>query len=282
MEKARDKKEQKDARGEKPEECVSEEETQIPRHRDCQEQVARNREDISRMKSWFLRSMAMCMNQPEIALQSFKALLQQLESENPSLSSIGLFESDAELDLSTFGERLDKVEKQQRDIQADLAQVGPSRKRRGRPFGSSNKPKTTSAAEGDEDGPLLTPPKKARTKSGRKGKARDKGEAGESEKGAGMEVEGEPSEGTDPFAELEEKEPNKGVLISLYAKCLVVKTAKEVRAADRVHNVEMEVMKRFPKYFYSYESNRWKTGLLHKWTKSLVLAWHFLLSLHML
>jgi len=61
LEKARDKKEQKDARGEKPEECVSEEETQIPRHRDCQEQVARNREDISRMKSWFLRSMAMCI-----------------------------------------------------------------------------------------------------------------------------------------------------------------------------------------------------------------------------
>eukprot|EP00438_Fugacium_kawagutii_P013977 Skav200728 [mRNA] locus=scaffold274:25283:38105:- [translate_table: standard] len=219
--------------------------------------VSKTIEAINRIKTWLLESMALCMKDPEAAVRDLLALVGDLKDKHPPFESVavdlGLGGLESDVDLGTLGPKLAVVEKDCLAIQEELNLAAKPRKRRGRPYGSRNKPapdtETADAKAADgEDGPLMTPPKKSR-KKGRKGK-----QAGleKSEQKPGPDtVEGEPPVSTDPFGDLEKpKDPNKCTTISLYAKCLVVQFAQKLADEGNVHNIEKEVMKRFPKYFW--------------------------------
>ncbi len=244
-------------------------------HTSILEHLEKTLGDIAALKSWLLQNMSLCLSDPSKASQEIRNLAELKTKQNPDFAAVaeelGLTISETDVDMGSLGHRLEKIESERLEIKKDLDLAGPARKRRGRPFGSTKK----AAAHGDGEGPLLTPEKKARSgKSKGKRKAKtsvektdETGEGGETEAGTGP----DPS-ATDPFADLEEKTPNKSCTISLHSKCLVVEFALKLRESGTTHSIEKEVMARFPKYFWSVEKERWKTGLLSKWLKSLVLG----------
>ena len=279
LEQARKRKaEDEEAANQEPGGIREDEEAGALPHATLLERVQKILQDIGQLKSWMLRSMMLCVNEPEVATQQLLQLVANLTDQNPAFSSVaeelGLSDSvfGTDVDLASLGVKLEDLEKRHLEIQKDLEKAGPAKKRRGRPFGSKNKPRK--AAEEDlEGGPLLTPPRKVRRRKepAARGKSKPDAPVGEDgEAAGGAEVEAEPPEGTDPFAELEERSPNKSTTISLHSKCLVVEFAKSLHESGTCHNIEKEVMGRFPKYFWSHEAGRWKSGLLTKWKKLLV------------
>ncbi|CAK9000255.1 Malate dehydrogenase 2, partial [Durusdinium trenchii] len=100
----------------------------------------------------------------------------------------------------------------------------------------------------EEDGPLLTPERPDRPKTKKRRQE-------------------PPFKDGDPFAEMEEKDSNKNATIPLYTKAMIVEFALKLHRENSVTSIEREVMSRFKKFFFSYESNAWKSGLLGKWTR---------------
>lgn len=167
-------------------------------------------------------------------------------------------------DWGLLGKNLADAKKSLERSLAELRHLG-KQKRAGRPFGSRNK-----VAEHDDD--FVTPDKptkKRRTRNGEEdaGKATKKSKADKPH----LDEEAFPQ---DPEHELEEepKEPNKAGVISLYTKCQVVECAKKLQEENQTAFIEKEVMTRFKQYFFSSKSERWKTGLLAKWTQSLFIS----------
>ena len=261
-----------------PEGSSDMDENEVPRRAPAAgvETIRANIESLQKFKNWMLASMSVCFGDPPAASQELRAMAAEVADANPSMKQIledlelGK-DSASVLDFSTFGARLQKVEAEQLDIQKDLDQAGPVRRRRGRPFGAKGKKKKQRKDPQEECGEPGGPSeKKQRKKQRGKKKKASKGE----EQEQAVDVEGEADEDpivTDGELEEEEDEPNKTVTIPLYAKCLVVEFAKQVIAEGTVHSVEREVMTKFKKYFFSYKSGQWKSGLLGKWMKPLSL-----------
>lgn len=230
---------------------------------------------IGNLKSWLVKSLSLCFKNPLEASKQFRSLAGSLCGANAGLASVlddlGVSrDSDDVIDFGSLGEGLEKMEKQRIAIAEDLQAAGPIRKMRGRPFGSKNveKPVAQQTADGAntqdaQDG--------AETKATKNTKGTRRPTSSKKKPVPEAEVEmADPPESTDPFAEDEEKKKNKSCTISLYSKCLVVETAKKLQREGNHVSIEKEVMSRFKKYFYSPETERWKTGLLSKWTKRLV------------
>lgn len=242
-------------------------------HKTLLTSVRQNLAALKRIKSWFLQSMALCMQDPGAATAKLREMVATICDKHPDFSTLTSalgIDAEPHIDWGSLGQRLEASEKEQQAIEKDLALAGATRKRRGRPFGSKNiQTKPATDGSGQEEGPLMTPPKKRKQGSSRKRLGKGQAMLG-ADPGSEVGAEGEPEVQTDPFHDCEEKDANKGTTIPLYSKCLVVKLAKELLEKGNVHSVEKEVMTRFRKYFWSVESSRWKTGLLHKWIKHLV------------
>ena len=232
---------------------------------------------IKQLKDWLLESMDLCFQEPEKASKEFRTKALELASANPGLSDL-LTEcgvsaeegSTACLNFSQLASFLRRAEGEQDQIQQDLLTAGPARRPRGRPFGSTNK---KTEADGEDAS------KKTRRKKTPKGKATGRKEPEAEDEGiqrADEEKEGETGfPETDPFGDLEQEtssKRNKCVTIPLYVKCLVVECAKKLEKDESVQSIEKEVMVRFKKYFYSCETNGWKSSLLSKWIKPLNLT----------
>lgn len=216
--------------------------------------------------------MGILISDPESAVPRLRELLASLCAKNPGLipvlSDIGMGNEDT-IAFTEVGSKLRKAEEQQQDI---LKELGPAKRRRGRPFG-----RQTAVAEDGEVTPSKTDQKKRKkTPSTKKKKKTDEDEENEefltpeksSDKKRKIDLDRKGSSNSgDPFGELEGKEPNKAALISLYKKCLIVQFALKLLEDNPGANVEKEVMVRFKKFFFSVESNRFKTGLLGKWMK---------------
>ncbi|CAK9086423.1 unnamed protein product [Durusdinium trenchii] len=228
---------------------------------------------IKQLKDWLLESMDLCFQEPEKASKEFRTKALELASANPGLSDL-LTEcgvsaeegSTACLNFSQLASFLRRAEGEQDQIQQDLLTAGPARRPRGRPFGSTNK---KTEADGEDAS------KKTRRKKTPKGKATGRKEPEAEDEGiqrADEEKEGETGfPETDPFGDLEQEtssKRNKCVTIPLYVKCLVVECAKKLEKDESVQSIEKEVMVRFKKYFYSCETNGWKSSLLSKWIKT--------------
>lgn len=224
-------------------------------------QVEKNLSCLSSMKNWLLESFQLMTGDPLEASRQFRDELTTLTETNPGFADIM---SDASIDLDDkglidFGEMgafIRKAEGEQQEILSDLQKLPKTQRRPGRPFGStgkqekSKKRKKGRDGDGEGDGDLLLTPEKPKKRNRRI-------QPGEENPG-------------DPFFDLEDRSPNKSAVIPLHAKCLVVEFAKKMVQERQVHKVEHEVMVQFKKYFWSPEHERWKTGLLHKWTKLLV------------
>lgn len=207
--------------------------------------------DLGHIKNWLMENFGLCLSDPSLASQNLRNKIQLLVEQNSSLASVieDLDLGDGVINFGMLGQQLRQKEEERHQVQQDLEKAGPGRRRPGRPFGSSKK--RDLQAEGDGE-PVK---KRKKTKSENKDKS----------------AEDEPPEETGPFDDCEdEKTPNKCSTISLYSKCLVIEVAKQIKESGQYQNVEKEVMMRFKKYFYSFEQERWKTGLLGKWWKYLV------------
>ena len=202
---------------------------------------------LSEIKNWMVESMSMFLENPSDTTKELHEKIQALHEANPTLGSVLDLDEVLQMDFSKVGQKLREAENAVDAIQKDLRAAG-STKRPGRPFGSKNK----------------EAPKAKKQKKNEK----DIEEAGLSDVEMGKAKSSPP---TDPFADLEasNKNPNKCATISLYSKCLVVEAAKQLHQEGGSNNLEREIMVRFKKYFYSYETERWKTGLLNKWWKYL-------------
>ena len=223
------------------------------------EEVSNVLKDLATIKNFLVESFEECLSNPVEASKALRAKVRVLEDVNPKLTTaLDLDEMD---DMDTFvpslARKVREAEETYRQIEKDLWAAGNPTKKRGRPFGSSNK-----AQKSDEKA----------TKAPKSDKTRRKRNRGPDEDGDAVETEG-PPDSRDPFDDLEQQtnSRNKCCTIPLYSKCLVVEFAKKLKAEDRVQNVEKEVMLNFRKYFWSPEADRWKTGLLSKWWKCLCL-----------
>eukprot|EP00438_Fugacium_kawagutii_P009007 Skav217163 [mRNA] locus=scaffold566:173457:177478:+ [translate_table: standard] len=231
---------------------------------------------IGSLKSWLVKSLSLCFKNPAEASKQFRSLAGSLCGANASLAPVLddleiSLKTDDIIDFGSLGENLDKIEKERISIVEDLQKAGPIRKMRGRPWGSRNVAKQddkdttegtrTPGAEAGADTAESKNTKRKRPTSSKKK------QVPEAEAEVAM---ADPPPSTDPFAEEEEKKTNKTCTISLYSKCLVVETAKKLHQEGNTVNIEKEVMARFKKYFYSHDTERWKTGLLSKWKKRLV------------
>lgn len=225
-------------------------------------QVETNLSCLSSIKNWLLESFQLMTGDPLEASGQFRDKLTTVMKTNPGFANII---SDASIDLEDkglidFGELgafIRKTEGEQQQILSELQKLPKTQRRPGRPFGSRGKQEKSKKrkgkdGDGEGDGDLLLTPEKPK-----KGRKNPKIQPGEEKPG-------------DPFFDLEDRLPNKSAVIPLHAKCLVVEFAKKLVQEKRVHKVEHEVMIRFKKYFWSPDHERWKTGLLHKWTKLLV------------
>lgn len=207
--------------------------------------------DLGHIKNWLMENFGLCLSDPSLASKNLRNKIQLLVEQNSSLTSVieDLGLGDGVINFGMLGQQLRQIEEERHQVQQDLEKAGPGRRRPGRPFGSSNKRDLHEEGDGE-------PVKKRKTT---KSSTRKKGD------------EDQPPEETDPFYDCEdEKSPNKCATISLYAKCLVIEVAKKIKDSGQYQSVEKEIMMRFKKYFYSFEQERWKTGLLSKWWKYLV------------
>ena len=208
--------------------------------------------DLATVKNFVVESLDDCFKNPMEANKALRAKVRVLEDVNPKLTTaLDLDQMEEAFDVPSLGR---KVREAEETYEKDVLAAGRPTKKRGRPFGSSNK-----AVKSDE---------KATTAGMTRRKKKLKQDE---EKADAVETEGPPYS-MDPFDDLEQptNSRNKCCTIPLYSKCLVVEFAKKVKAEDRVQSVEKEVMVNFRKYFWSPDTERWKTGLLSKWWKYLV------------
>ncbi len=225
-------------------------------------QVESNLSCLSSIKNWLLDSFHLMTSDPEEASRQFRSKLTTLMETNPGFANIMSDapvnpEDEGLIDFGEMGAFIRKTESEQQQIQSELEKLPKTKRRPGRPFGSTGtgtgkqgKSKKRKGRDGEGDGDLLLTPEKPKKKN-------PKIQPGEERPG-------------DPFFDCEDRLPNKSAVIPLHAKCLVVEFAKKLVLENQVDKVEHEVMIRFKKYFWSAENERWKTGLLHKWTKLLV------------
>lgn len=165
---------------------------------------------------------------------------------------------------------LSRAETGFKDIIEELSKL-KAKKARGRPFGSANKGRSgkdeTGQTEGDEELELETPrctrkrktaaeTAESSTKEPKKPKTQ---KASTADKAKGDQEES--CDGEEPT-----KEPNKSIQIPLYTKCIIVEYAMKLAEDGTEASIEKAVMRKFKKYFFSVESERYKTGLLRKWT----------------
>lgn len=233
---------------------------------------------LQNLKNWLVDSMALCFSSPKEASQEFRALLAELSGENPDLSNIGEeleLNPEGDVNFVSLGQKLRQWEEQQEAIRRELPAVSSTKRPPGRPFGSCKKRKTTAGEEEADQKDTKKNKKKTRKKDTKKKKTENQSEGEES---VAVEEEAPP---TDPFGEVEEanKVPNKCSMIPLYTKCIIVEYAKKVAAEGKERSVERAVMTHFRKYFFSQESNQWKSGLLRKWIQFLGFALHALTNL---
>lgn len=168
-------------------------------------------------------------------------------------------------DWALLGQNLSDAKKSLETSAEEFRHLG-KRKRAGRPFGSRNK-----LVDVDDGFEAL----KENKKRSRSKKTGDEGADEATKKSKTKKSDShEQAFPQDPEHELDEepKEPNKAGVISLYTKCQVVECAKRLREEGQTACIEKEVMTRFKQYFLSPKTERWKTGLLHKWTQSLFLC----------
>lgn len=248
-------------------------------HLPPKEKVAATLRDLGNMKSWLVESMSSCFMNPVEASSRLRTLLKGWVEVNPELSKVSVdlgidLNEESAIDFADFSQQLRRVEQEHEQILKDIEAAGTVKRRRGRPYGSKNKPKIAEEKE-EEEGDTETC-KETASKNVSKRSKRKKGHIrqaqnskGLAEPGGPQEQPGDPPPSTDPFAEMEETKANKCSTISLYSKCLVVETALKLRAEGTVQNVEKEIMARFPHYFWSVQGARWKTGLLSKWCQCL-------------
>lgn len=211
---------------------------------------------------------------PVRAASQLVALLNQKVAENNELAGIledlgfchGSF--GGQPDWSLLGKNLSECRKALEASVQETKTLGTKR-RAGRPFGSRNKAQED--AQGvDKDGGNFVTPQKSKRKSSEEDTSGTKKRRSEKKK---TPEEVESAYPQDPEHELqeEEAEPNRrgGMILSLYTKCQIVECAKKLCEERKTQGVEKEVMARFKQYFFSVKQNRWKTGLLSKWTKIL-------------
>ncbi|CAK9093208.1 AMSH-like ubiquitin thioesterase 2 (Deubiquitinating enzyme AMSH2) [Durusdinium trenchii] len=228
---------------------------------------------LQNLKNWLVDSMALCFSSPKEASQEFRALLAELSGENPDLSNIGEeleLNPEGDVNFVSLGQKLRQWEEQQEAIRRELPAVSSTKRPPGRPFGSCKKRKTTAGEEEADQKDTKKNKKKTRKKDTKKKKTENQSEGEES---VAVEEEAPP---TDPFGEVEEanKVPNKCSMIPLYTKCIIVEYAKKVAAEGKERSIERAVMTHFRKYFFSQESNQWKSGLLRKWIQTYDLEGH--------
>ena len=221
--------------------------------------------DVKTMRDWLLESLDIWHDDSEQAQEQFKSLASKLLKKNPALAPILEdleLEHPSGLTSARLGQKLRQIEEEQDLIQEDLEKLGPVPKKRGRPLGARAKDKTKDAQE--EEGPSKRKRTVSKTKKGSKDMDADEDKADKDDKAPDTNPPG------DPFADLEEKgKGNRSPSVPLYTKCLVVEYAKKCIEEGNCASVEQEVMRKFKKYFYSYDTETWKSGLLCKWTKFL-------------
>lgn len=247
--------------------------------------VQANVRDLKEMQTWLMETgiPLLLSGAQEDARVAFEEKIGSLTAGNPGLAVI-LEDAGLSVLQPDIGAKIRQLVSEQEEILAELG-TG-TKKRRGRPFGTrnrakdpamdqDNKPKKakgrkrraasrTSPTRGaeenhpEEDGPLLTPERPDRPKTKKRRQE-------------------PPFKDGDPFAEMEEKDSNKNATIPLYTKAMIVEFALKLHRENSVTSIEREVMSRFKKFFFSYESNAWKSGLLGKWTRYLAVNWshHF-------
>lgn len=165
-------------------------------------------------------------------------------------------------------------------IMDDMESLGPVPGRVGRPFGSKGRKRVPSPSPVNAD--AEAPAKKSATKSSsskkRKGakNKKQKPNHSEEEEEAALDPDSVKKklfeEYEDPFAsdmDVEENSGNKAACVPLYKKCLAVELGKRLQQEGNCRNIEKEVMGRFKNLFWNADLQRWKTGLLCKWTKTL-------------
>jgi len=218
--------------------------------------IEANIQALQDIRNWVMENLTLLLQDPRHAEQELRKQVDSLSSKNEAvkviLSDVGLGESDT-INFADLGANLRKAEQVQLDI---LQEIGPLKKRRGRPFGSIK-------VERPETEPDQCKRKRNTKRKNLEGSGGTE-ETAKKERKAGPD---EPDGSGDPFADLEQKEPNKALLIPLYKKCLIIDFALNLQKEQPGSNIEKEVMVRFKKFFWSYEHEKWKSGLLGKWIK---------------
>lgn len=172
---------------------------------------------------------------------------------------------------------LSQWRKNLQDIANDLAQL-PEKGRVGRPYGKTGMKRTPSRSPPSEAAasePCPSSTKSAETslrgqKRRKANKEVDITDQGDDVQGGGVQgggVRKKLFEEYDPEASDLEETHNKSASISLKTKALIVEFGKRLES-ERCPNVEKEVMVRYKKYFWSEDMQRFKSGMLRKWTKT--------------
>lgn len=124
--------------------------------------------DLVCIRNWVMETgMGILISDPESAVPKLRELLASLCAKNPGLipvlSDIGMGNEDT-IAFAEVGSKLRKAEEQQQDI---LKELGPAKRRRGRPFG-----RQTAVAEDGEVTPSKTDQKKRKKKHHRQRRRR--------------------------------------------------------------------------------------------------------------
>ena len=236
----------------------------------AREGVEANIECLKSIKEWVMETaLPLLLTDPNKAKSDFQTLVAPFFDRSPSLKVV-LEDVGITIEAVDFGQLGAKLREALEGQEAILKDLGPTKRRRGRPFGSKNLEKKEPgsrckngsrkgqkrAVEADnqpdataEEDLVLTPERSAK-----------KLRRGNSSFGP---------QSTDTFADLEEKKSNRTTSITLYQKCKIVRKALALHEEQSHHCIEKEIMAMYPKIFYSSETDSWKTGLLNKWIQCL-------------
>lgn len=209
--------------------------------------------------------------------RSFKVCLARCPQAEELLEKVGFDIANGKFtdvpQWSTFPSTLIQYRNTVEHTLTELESLG-TKGRVGRPYGRSGTKRTPSRSP-DCDSTTTVPPSSTGQGSSASSKKRRQKSA-QPEAGDGEDVDKDDMGGLsrnlfddyDPGDSDGEDGPNKNKAssIPLCTKCTVVELGKRLKA-EGCHNVEKEVMLKFKKLFWSDDKQRFKTGLLRKWTQ---------------